>query len=165
MISCYCIIFVNIYMRKAWYFCTYIHISSSSLSRYIQQINMPAPVLCTMGWNVLWSRIYFVQLQRIWKQKTNFVSTDLHGFSLFYFKLIIFFSNCFDEKKVWTLISVRLWLWVRKKQDFWPKINILKGNHCILRIRGAPVRQKLGLKKRLKKWTLSFFWTHFEVLH
>ena len=32
-----------------------------------------------------------------------------------------------------------------KKQDFWPKINILKGNHYILRIRGAPVRQKLGV--------------------
>jgi hypothetical protein len=32
-----------------------------------------------------------------------------------------------------------------KKQDFWPKINILKGNHCILRIRGALVRQKLGV--------------------
>ena len=32
-----------------------------------------------------------------------------------------------------------------KKQDFWPKINILKGSHCILRIRGAPVRQKLGM--------------------
>ena len=32
-----------------------------------------------------------------------------------------------------------------KKQDFWPKINILKGNHCILRIRGAPIRQKLGM--------------------
>ena len=32
-----------------------------------------------------------------------------------------------------------------KKQDFWPKINILKGNHCILRIRGAPVRQKLDM--------------------
>ena len=32
-----------------------------------------------------------------------------------------------------------------KKQDFWPKINILKGNHCILRIQGAPVRQKLGM--------------------
>ena len=32
-----------------------------------------------------------------------------------------------------------------KKQDFWPKINILKGNHCILRIRGAPFRQKLGM--------------------
>ena len=32
-----------------------------------------------------------------------------------------------------------------KKQDFWPKINILKGNHCNLRIRGAPVRQKLGM--------------------
>ena len=30
-----------------------------------------------------------------------------------------------------------------KKQDLWPEINILKGNHCILRIRGAPVRQKL----------------------
>ena len=32
-----------------------------------------------------------------------------------------------------------------KKQDFWPKINELKGNHCILRIRGARVRQKLGM--------------------
>ena len=32
-----------------------------------------------------------------------------------------------------------------KKQDFWPKINILKENHCILRIRGAPVCQKLGM--------------------
>ena len=32
-----------------------------------------------------------------------------------------------------------------KKQDFWPKTNILKGNHCILRIRGAPVCQKLGM--------------------
>ena len=32
-----------------------------------------------------------------------------------------------------------------KKQDFWPKISILKGNHCILRIQGVPVRQKLGM--------------------
>ena len=32
-----------------------------------------------------------------------------------------------------------------KKQDFWLKINILKGNHCILRIRGAPVSQKLSV--------------------
>ena len=32
-----------------------------------------------------------------------------------------------------------------KKQDFLPKINILKGNHCMLRIRGATVRQRLGL--------------------
>ena len=32
-----------------------------------------------------------------------------------------------------------------KKQDFWPKNNILKGNHCILRIQGAPVCQKLGM--------------------
>jgi hypothetical protein len=29
-----------------------------------------------------------------------------------------------------------------KKQDFWPKINKLKGN---LRIRVAPSRQKLGM--------------------
>jgi hypothetical protein len=32
-----------------------------------------------------------------------------------------------------------------KKQDFWPKINILKGNHYILRIQGTPVRQKLDI--------------------
>ena len=32
-----------------------------------------------------------------------------------------------------------------KKQDFCPKINILKGNHCILRLRGAPVHQILGM--------------------
>ena len=32
-----------------------------------------------------------------------------------------------------------------KKQDFWPKTNILKGNHCILRVRGAPVCQKMGM--------------------
>ena len=31
-----------------------------------------------------------------------------------------------------------------KKQDFWPEINLLKENHCILRIWGA-VRQKLGM--------------------
>ena len=30
-----------------------------------------------------------------------------------------------------------------KKQDLCPKINILKGNHCILKIRRAPLRQKL----------------------
>jgi hypothetical protein len=47
----------------------------------------------------------------------------------------------------------------QEKQDFWPKINILKGNHCILRIWGAPVRQKLEMilenkvvqKSRLEK--------------
>ena len=32
-----------------------------------------------------------------------------------------------------------------KKKDFWPKINILIGNHCILRIQGVPVHQKLGM--------------------
>ena len=47
-----------------------------------------------------------------------------------------------------------------KKQYFWPKINILKGNHCILRIRGAPVRQKLGMvlgNKVVQKSKLDFF--------
>ena len=32
-----------------------------------------------------------------------------------------------------------------RKQDFWLKIDILKRNHCILRIWGAPVCQKLGM--------------------
>ena len=32
-----------------------------------------------------------------------------------------------------------------RKQDFWPKSNILKRNHCILKVGGAPVRQKLGM--------------------
>ena len=44
-----------------------------------------------------------------------------------------------------------------KKQDFWSKINILKGNHCILRLWRAPVRQKLGMilenKVFNKKWS------------
>ena len=32
-----------------------------------------------------------------------------------------------------------------KMQAFCPRIDMLKGNHCILRLRGAPVRQKLGM--------------------
>ena len=45
-----------------------------------------------------------------------------------------------------------------KKQDFWPKINILKGNHCILRsaslskigmILENKVVQKLKLEKKM----------------
>ena len=32
-----------------------------------------------------------------------------------------------------------------KMQDSCPRIDMLKGNHCILRIRGAPGRQKLGM--------------------
>ena len=32
-----------------------------------------------------------------------------------------------------------------KTEDFWPKINIMKENHCFLRIWGAPVHQKLGM--------------------
>ena len=54
-----------------------------------------------------------------------------------------------------------------KMQAFCPRIDMLKGNRCILRIWGAPVRQKLGkilenkvvqklkLEKNVsyKKWT------------
>ena len=57
------------------------------------------------------------------------------------------------NKKWSTLMSVRLWNFFEvapKKQDFWPKINILKGNHCILRKQGAPVRQKLGMILEIK---------------
>ena len=49
---------------------------------------------------------------------------------------------------------------------FFPRIDMLKGNRCILRIRGAPDRQKLGMilenevrqklkleKKNHKKWS------------
>ena len=32
-----------------------------------------------------------------------------------------------------------------KMQAFCPRINMLKVNRCILRTRGAPVRQKLGM--------------------
>ena len=43
-----------------------------------------------------------------------------------------------------------------KKEYFWPKINIL--NYCTLRIRGAPVRQKLDMileNKVIQKLKLS----------
>ena len=32
-----------------------------------------------------------------------------------------------------------------KMQALCPRIDMLKGNRCILRIQGAPVRQKLGI--------------------
>ena len=32
-----------------------------------------------------------------------------------------------------------------KMQAFCPRINMIKGNRCILRKWGAPVRQKLGM--------------------
>ena len=32
-----------------------------------------------------------------------------------------------------------------KMQDFYPRINILKGKRCILRLQGAPVHQKLDM--------------------
>ena len=54
-----------------------------------------------------------------------------------------------------------------KKQKFRPTIKILKGNHCILRIRGAPFRQKLGmilenkvvLKLKLEKKVFNNKWS------
>ena len=50
-----------------------------------------------------------------------------------------------------------------KEQEFWPKINMIKGNHCILRMQGAPVRQKLGMivenkvVQKLKLEKIGFF--------
>ena len=32
-----------------------------------------------------------------------------------------------------------------KKQNFWPKINILKGNQCYFQITGSTSFQKLGM--------------------
>ena len=66
-----------------------------------------------------------------------------------YKKLIVWDNLCKEFDKITlhnthTLILVRLWN-SPKKQDFWPKINILKGNCCILRIWGASVCWKLGM--------------------
>ena len=72
---------------------------------------------------------------------------------------------------VYLLISVRLWSFMGpKKHDFWPKINILKGKHCILGIRGAPVRQILGMileNKGVQKLKLekSFLFTKNGLLN
>ena len=47
-----------------------------------------------------------------------------------------------------------------KHQDFWPKINILKGNHSILRIQGVTVHQKLDMileNKVVQKLKLEIF--------
>ena len=41
-------------------------------------------------------------------------------------------------------------------QAFCPRIDLLKENRCILRIQGAPVRQKLGMileNEVLQKWS------------
>ena len=50
-----------------------------------------------------------------------------------------------------------------KMQAFCPRIDMLKGNHCILRIRGKMVRQKLGMileNKVVQKLKLEkFFFT------
>ena len=61
-----------------------------------------------------------------------------------------------------------------KMQAFCPRIDMLKGNRCILRIPGAPVRQKLGMilenkvvqKLKLeknafyKKWSPNLIFLH-----
>ena len=55
-----------------------------------------------------------------------------------------------------------------KKQDFWTKNNILKGHHCILRIWGAQVRQKLGMileSKVVQKLKFKTFFTKNGVLN
>ena len=60
-----------------------------------------------------------------------------------------------------------------KMQAFCPRIDVLKGNRCILRIGGAPVRQKLGMilenkvvqKLKLEKnvfYTNDFFLKKFR---
>ena len=55
------------------------------------------------------------------------------------------------------------------KQEFWPKINVLKGTHCILRIWGVPVLQKLGIileNKLVQKLKLeNFFFTKNGLLN
>ena len=57
-----------------------------------------------------------------------------------------------------------------KKQDFWPKINILEENHCNLRMRGAPVGQKLRMilgnivVQKLKLERNVFFFEKIMVL-
>ena len=55
-------------------------------------------------------------------------------------------KNIGGNKLIWwayLVISVQLWNF--KHGGIFGKINILKGNHCILRKWGAPVLQKLGL--------------------
>ena len=58
----------------------------------------------------------------------------------------------------------------RKKQDFWPKINKLKEKHCILRLQGASVCQKLGMILENKvvqilKLEKKFFFTKNGLLN
>ena len=49
-----------------------------------------------------------------------------------------------------------------KKENFWPKINIPKGNYYIFRLRGAPIRQKLGMileNKVVQKFKVRKKWS------
>ena len=82
-------------------------------------------------------------------------------------------SSLSDKINIWTslihsnvssVVEFSRW-WVLKV--FWPKINILKGNYCILRMRGTPVRQKLDMilenkvvqKLKLEKNVFSKKWS------
>ena len=56
-----------------------------------------------------------------------------------------------------------------RKRDLWTKINILKGNHCILKIRRAPLRQTLDMileNKAVQKLKLEkLFFTKKSLLN
>jgi len=55
-----------------------------------------------------------------------------------------------------------------KMQAFCPRIDMLKGNRCILRVRGAPVRQKLDMileNEVLQKLKLEMFFTKNGLLN
>ena len=55
-----------------------------------------------------------------------------------------------------------------KNQGFWPKINMLKGNHYVLRIRVVPVQQKLGMileNKEVHKLKLEILFTKNGLLN
>ena len=51
-----------------------------------------------------------------------------------------------------------------KNQDFWPKNNILKENHCILRIQGVQVENKVVQKLKLEKCFLQKMVSYIDIL-
>ena len=75
---------------------------------------------------------------------------------IFSFSLFSPHSTKIGEKLEWNKFGCGILKMVgQKKQGFWQKINMLKGNHCILRIWRAPVHQKLGMileNKVVQKW-------------
>ena len=62
------------------------------------------------------------------------------------FKLFLDVADLMGGKYIWYQFGCRILKMVgSRKHYFWPKIKILKGNHCILRLRRAPIRQNLGM--------------------